>query len=127
MFTKLSKLAIVGVLSITTGLSLGSQTSLRGHESTEAEIEYVTLESITAEMEMVFGKEIFEGPVEGGLRKLGAMTCDRGGDSSQVLTFGVSLLRVFRVSLCHCGSHTVLYNLFFFSSFRNDRGVLAKI
>jgi len=94
MIVKLSKLAAIGALFIMGGVAHGSQTSLRGQESTEAEIEYVTLESITAEMEMVFGKEIFEGPVEGGLRKLGAMTCDRGGGPNQVLTFGVSLLRV---------------------------------
>ena len=93
MITKLSLLAALGVLFITIGVSQSSS-SLRGNERQEndEEIKYISIQEITAKMETLFGKEIFEGTVEDGLRKLNAcgpqLSCDGGGASNYVMTFG---------------------------------------
>lgn len=91
----ISKLATAGVFCLLFGVSQSSRTALRGNtnatlmeeELLEAEIEYVAMEDIIAQLEEQYGAELFNGTVESGLRMLGDNTCWHGGQSNQVLTW----------------------------------------
>lgn len=68
--------------------SLRKQPGMEAAENETSEVRYVSMEDITAEMELVFGKEALENNGAGLRRKLDGMPCDRGGGEKDVITFG---------------------------------------
>ena len=115
MIIRLSKLAALGVLFIMISGSHCSNSTLRGalkeegdfeqeeaeiEQEAEAEIEYVTMEEIMAELEL----QDFFGIMDESHRKLADTTCWHGGQSNQVLTWlGVNWGSCQNINPCVCG------------------------